>query len=185
MRTNWIAWVLALVAAQGWASGKETSKSDCPMHQQHMASQKGDPSEEAEHFAGVRERSDQGMGFSHKKTIHHFGLTRQGGFISAESVDANDIASQDSIRRHFEAITKAFSSGDFNLPMLIHGKTPPGVRTMKRLRSLIKYEVEETERGARVVIFTQDTKARSAIHKFLRFQIEDHQTGDALAVGIQ
>jgi len=33
--------------------------------------------------------------------------------------------------------------------------------------------------GGRVVARTDDAAARAAIHEFLRFQIEEHQTGDS------
>jgi hypothetical protein len=39
--------------------------------------------------------------------------------------------------------------------------------------------VEDTERGAQVVIRTADAEALKAVHAFLRFQISDHRTGDS------
>ena len=44
----------------------------CPMHREHM--------KEASHYqANVDKRGDQGMGFSHDKTTHHFRLYADGG----------------------------------------------------------------------------------------------------------
>jgi hypothetical protein len=40
----------------------------------------------------------------------------------------------------------------------------------------------ETENGGRVLIETKDAEALAAVHEFLRFQIEDHQTGDPTEV---
>jgi hypothetical protein len=71
-----------------------------------------------------------------------------------------------------------FSEGDFEAPMLIHGRTPPGVPVMKRKKTGIQWKYEELENGARVVATTKDPEALSAIHEFLRFQIADHRTGD-------
>jgi hypothetical protein len=53
---------------------------------------------------------------------------------------------------------------------------------MKRLRNVIDYKVESTEKGARIHIRTKDSQALRAIHEFLRFQISDHQTGDPVEV---
>jgi hypothetical protein len=39
-----------------------------------------------------------------------------------------------------------------------------------------------TVRGAQLRIATHDTQALTAIRSFLRFQIQDHQTGDSLEV---
>jgi hypothetical protein len=64
--------------------------------------------------------------------------------------------------------------------MFIHDQVPPGVDAMKRLKAEISYEFEKTESGARVRIKTNNAEALAAVHDFLRFQIKEHQTGDAL-----
>jgi hypothetical protein len=66
--------------------------------------------------------------------------------------------------------------------MLIHAQTPPGVPVMQKLKSEIEYRFEETERGATIHISTTNSEALQAIYEFLRFQIKEHQTGDALDV---
>jgi hypothetical protein len=53
---------------------------------------------------------------------------------------------------------------------------------MKKLRTLIQYRLEETDRGGRILISTESPKALRAVHQFLRFQIQDHQTGDSVAI---
>jgi hypothetical protein len=130
----------------------------------------------------VQARGDQAMGFSHAKTTHHFALRSDGGSIFAEAVDGSDGASRDAVRSHMSHIASAFSNGDFAMPMFIHGRTPPGVDTMKRLKDRITYRAEETEKGGRVAIKTTDPEALRAVHAFLTFQIEDHHTGDTTTV---
>lgn len=132
--------------------------------------------------AGVVQRGDQVMGFSHDKTTHHFRLYKDGGSIEALANNPADATSRDDIREHLQHIAGMFKSGDFNAPMLIHARTPPGVPTMKKLRSQIEYRVEETPSGARVRVSSQNPKAVAAIHDFLRFQIQDHKTGDSTAI---
>ena len=46
------------------------------------------------------------------------------------------------------------------------------------LRDRIRYRYSETPMGGRVDIIATDPAAIAAIHRFLRFQIEDHKTGD-------
>jgi hypothetical protein len=134
------------------------------------------------HLAGVNARGDQGMGLSHEKTTHHFHLLADGGAIEIESNGPTDAVSQQAIRQHLTMIGAKFSQGDFAIPMFIHATVPPGVETMKQLKSRITYEAENTERGAQLRITTHDAEALTAIHSFLRFQIQDHQTGDSLEV---
>jgi hypothetical protein len=135
-----------------------------------------------DHFAGVNARGDQGMGFSHEKTTHHFHLFTDGGSIEIASNDAADNDSQKAIRDHLSMIAQRFSQGDFSIPIFIHATTPPGVETMKRLNKEISYLVGNTRGGAEIRITTADSDAIRAVHDFLRFQIEDHQTGDSLEV---
>ncbi len=122
------------------------------------------------------------MGFSHEKTIHHFRLTPEGGTIEALATDPSDATSRQEIRTHLGHIAQMFHEGNFNAPMLIHGRTPPGIPTMKKLRKEIQYDVQKTASGAQVKVSSRNPRAITAIHQFLRFQIRDHQTGDPLAI---
>ena len=134
------------------------------------------------HAEGVNERGDRVMGFDHTKTTHHFRLYADGGAIEVTANDADDKQSRDRIRKHLGHIAQMFAAGDFIAPMLIHDRVPPGVPVMRRLKSEIKYDYEEAERGARVRIRTASPEALQAVHEFLRIQIEDHKTGDTTEV---
>jgi hypothetical protein len=140
----------------------------CPM-------MKGDNS-----TAAVNARGEEGMGFSQTATTHHFLLMHDGGAIQVEANDPKDATSRDEIRMHLAHISRMFSDGDFNIPMFVHDKTPPGVPVMEKLKADIEYKYEETEQGGRVRIKTASQEALAAIHEFLRFQIKEHQTGDPL-----
>jgi hypothetical protein len=130
----------------------------------------------------MNKRGEKHMGFDHLKTRHHFLLANDGGSILVEANDVNDTKSRDQIRGHLRHIAMMFSEGNFDVPMLIHEKTPPGSEAMKQLKSEIGYEFRETERGASIKISTSDAQAMKAIHEFLRFQITEHKTGDPLEV---
>jgi hypothetical protein len=67
--------------------------------------------------------------------------------------------------------------------MLIHGQVPPGVPVLRELKGDVKYKFEKLDHGGRVRISTKNADALRAVHEFLRFQISDHQTGDAPTVG--
>jgi hypothetical protein len=122
------------------------------------------------------------MGFSHNMTTHHFRLLPDGGSIEVNADDPDDRSSREAVQQHLQHIARAFSEGDFNLPMFIHATHPPGVAVMKRLRKQIEYQETATPNGAQVRITTADPQAITAIHDFLRFQIKDHHTGDPMAV---
>jgi hypothetical protein len=143
--------------------------------------QQASPSQE-DHSAGVNARGDQGMGFRHARTTHHFHLFSDGGSIEIASNDAADAESQKAIRDHLSMIAERFSQGDFAIPMFIHATSPPGIETMKRLNKEISYLVKNTTGGAEIRITTDDPDAIRAIHDFLKFQITDHRTGDSLEV---
>jgi hypothetical protein len=131
----------------------------------------------------MNKRGDHIMGFDHTKTTHHFMLQESGGSIEVTANNAADVESSDQIRMHLKHIAKMFAEGNFNAPMLVHDQTPPGVPVMEELKSEIKYNFEEIDRGAAVRISTTNPTALRAIHDFLRFQIKEHKTGDSLVVG--
>jgi hypothetical protein len=130
------------------------------------------------HHDAVDKRGDHVMGFSREKTTHHFRLYKDGGAIEVTANDIKDTESRDQIQMHLGHIAKVFADGDFNAPMLIHDRVPPGVPVMQRLKAEIKYEFQKTDRGGTVRITTSNSEARKAVHEFLRFQIDDHRTGD-------
>jgi hypothetical protein len=146
---------------------KPEPQTACPMHAAH---------------AQMNGRGEKGMGFSQIATTHHFFLNSDGGVIQVEASDSADAANRNEIRMHLGHIAKAFQSGDFDIPMFVHDTVPPGVREMKRLRKNIQYSFEETPNGGRVIIFSANKEALEAIHRFLRFQIEEHKTGDQMEV---
>jgi len=137
------------------------------------------PQSHDQHNADVNRRGDQGMGFDHEKTTHHFQLMPDGGAIQVEANHPKDTASIDQIREHLNHIAQMFAAGDFTAPMMIHAQTPPGVAVMERLKAEIGYRFEETEAGGRIRITTANGEALAAIHEFLRFQIKDHGTSDS------
>ena len=154
------------VVAFPLAFGQTMDMKSCPMMQS------------SQHAKGVDHRGDQAMGFSHEKTQHHFRLFSDGGSIDVvvkSKTDADQVAA---IRTHLKMIAGMFSQGDFHLPMFIHDRAVPGQKTMQSKRRAITYSYGDLSEGGRVRIRTSDVKALAAIHKFLRFQVKDHRTGD-------
>ena len=131
-----------------------------------------------DHHAMVNAHGDHEMGFSHEKTTHHFELSYDGGAIDVRANDVKDTASRDQIRGHFHHIVQMFTAGNFKVPMLVHSVDVPGTATMSRLKDQLHWDLVETPRGARINIVADNKEALDAVHEFLRFQIEDHQTGD-------
>jgi hypothetical protein len=112
------------------------------------------------------------------KTTHHFRLLSDGGVIELTANSPSDVASRDAIRQHLAKMEAMFQQGDFSVPTIVHGQTPPGVATMKRLKDQLRYTVENLPEGGEVRITTSNPEARSAVYDFLRFQIREHKTGD-------
>jgi len=148
----------------------DDSMKDCPMHAQQA------------HHATVESHGDQAMGFPHDKTTHHFRMMSDGGAIEVTVNDPNDKLNAGAIRSHLSHITMMFGDADFSIPTFIHDGVPPGVTTMKLMKSAIHYTCDEIPSGGRIRIKSADPIAVAAIHDFLRFQITEHQTGDTLEV---
>ncbi len=177
---------LGIASASAQDAVKPDAKDDmssCPMHAQHMKEAAAKAATKG-HLGDVQKRGEahEGMGFSQTATTHHFILTSNGGYIQVTANDLNDKDSIEQIQTHLSHISMMFAKGDFSIPHFVHDQTPPGVATMQRLKSQITYTKEDMESGARVLIQTKSPQALTAVHQFLKFQIEDHQTGDPVAV---
>ena len=135
-------------------------------------------SKAAEHRAAVDHRHHAATGVSHEASVHHFLLTPEGGTIRLEAASEAPPADREQIRVHLRHVARSFAAGNFELPMLIHDQVPPGVAVMKKMKAAIRYAFSETDRGGEVRITTKDAAALAAVHRFLRFQIDDHGTGD-------
>jgi hypothetical protein len=174
-----IAFYLACLSASQNASAQEAkpattsnqNMADCPMMKTMD-----------DHHGMVMKNGEKAMGFSQTTTTHHFLLLIDGGAIQVEANDASDTKDRDAIRSHLKEIAKQFSDGFFTTPFAVHGRIPDGVPEMDKLKADIQYSYEETANGARVRIATSNPAALAAIYDFLRFQINEHQTGDPLAV---
>ena len=140
------------------------------------------PSPPTRHTEEVQRHGDTAMGFSHLKTTHHFLLTPSGGYIRVAANASTDSFTRDMVRMHLTHIAQAFKAGDFSSPMFTHGRVPPGVPLLKQMKDAVAYQYQETENGGQVRLTSENPRAISAIHQFLRFQIRDHQTGDSTAV---
>ncbi len=161
----------------------------CPLHAQHQAQAQdqdkiaqhdhGGHAGSAEHFAGVDQRGDEVMGFSHQATAHRFLVEPEGGTIQVEVKDPADAESLRQIRTHLAEVARQFAAGDFSMPQAIHDRVLPGVPEMIQHKDAITWRFEELENGGRVMIRTADPAAVAAIHAFLEAQIGDHRTGDA------
>ena len=134
------------------------------------------------HHHEVMARGAQAMGFDQERTTHHFLLYEDGGAVDVSVNDAGDAVNLSAVRGHLREIAQLFKAGDFGKPALTHGREVPGTADMTRLRERISYRFEETPAGGRVRIVTGDPEALAAVHAFLRFQIEDHGTGDSTEV---
>jgi hypothetical protein len=131
-------------------------------------------------FFQTHSRADMGMGFDQAKTIHHFILTKDGGYIDIAVRNASDSANREAIRKHLQHVAGMFKAGDFSVPMFIHDENPDGIQVMKRLAAAIDYRYTQTKTGARLTIVTNNREALQGIHAFLRYQIREHHTGDSL-----
>jgi hypothetical protein len=162
----------------------EKQTNTCPMMEADNSKASRDADSHARH-AGVNMRGEKAMGFSQSATTHHFLLMPDGGAIQVEVNNPEDSVNREEIRAHLKHISQMFSNGNFEIPLLVHDQVPPGVPVMQELKAEISYTFEETQKGARVRISTQNPKALAAIHDFLRFQIQDHGTSDPLQVNSQ
>ena len=123
------------------------------------------------------------MGFDQSQTKHHFSLFKDGGAIEVTVKDPADTTNRDAIRSHLRHTAVMFADGNFDNPMLVHDtRNVPGAAVMRSRKDRIRYDYRDVENGGRVNIVTSDRDTLAAVHAFLRFQIDEHKTGDSTEV---
>jgi hypothetical protein len=128
----------------------------------------------------LEKRGADAMGFDQGAATHHFQILPTGGAIEVVVKEATDAGTLDAIRRHLRGIADEFARGEFASPVATHAEVPPGARDMMRLTDAITYRYEDVPSGGRVAITTTHPRALAAVHEFLRYQITEHKTGDAM-----
>jgi hypothetical protein len=106
-----------------------------------------------------RAASHEGMGFNQTTTTHDFYLTQTGGIIQVTAKDPRNTEQIATVQMHLKTHRGMFSAGDFSSPHFVHDRVPPGVPTMKRLRSSIRYTSESMDDGGRIRIATESPEA--------------------------
>jgi hypothetical protein len=111
--------------------------------------------------AGVVQRgeSHKGIGFNQTTTTHDFHLTQTGGVIQVTAKDPRNTEQIATVQMHLKHIVGMFSEDEFSIPHFVHDTVPPGVPTMKRLRSSIRYTSESMDDGGRSRIATESPEA--------------------------
>jgi hypothetical protein len=163
---------LALGLTHAAAAAQHPSMPAGMSHAEHLAQMEKD--------AALKERGARAMGFDQDKATHHFRLDRTGGAIEVVADDLTDQALSQQIRTHLESIAKEFAAGDFGKPLATHAELPPGTSIMRQQRRALAFVYEELPGGGRVRITASNARATDAVHRFLRYQIREHKTGDAM-----
>lgn len=127
-------------------------------------------------FAAMQERGKAAMGVDQYESTHHFDALPDGGRIELLRNDG-DSAEVSRIRAHMRDIARAFASGDFSTPAIVHLRQVPGADVMAERRAEIHYEAHDLPRGAEVRMRTTDPEALRAIHRFMAFQRQEHHAG--------
>jgi hypothetical protein len=141
--------------------------------QTHEARQHGAHGQDSA-FAAMQARGRDAMGVDQYTSLHRFDALRDGGRIELRR-DRDDSVGTAVIREHMRAIARAFASGDFTTPAMVHLQTVPGADVMRERRRAIRYESIDLPRGAALRIRSSDPVAVAAIHRFLAFQRREHR----------
>jgi hypothetical protein len=125
-------------------------------------------------FSRLQARGRMVMGVDQYASKHRFDDLPDGGRIELQT-SPTDTSSVAAIRGHLAGIARAFGSGDFSDPMLVHADSVPGTAIMSARRKAIQYRFEPLPGGGDVRISTRDSEAVKAVHAFLAFQRREHR----------
>lgn len=131
----------------------------------------GDPTQE------MNARFSKALGVSLDKVALHYYLVKNGGVIELASKDPNDTATIEAIQKYLQTQKDLWEKGKDPVTE-VHGKAPESVNLMRKLRNDITFYTAKTDTGAVLRMFSINNQARGAIQEYLKFEIEEHKTGD-------
>lgn len=114
------------------------------------------------------------MPFDLSKTRHTFQDRPDGGLQTVTANDPNDTVQVSLIRQHLQEEASRFARGDFEDPMAIHGKTMPGIDTLRSGSARISVSYREIPGGAAIGYYTNEDALIKALHRWFAAQRMDH-----------
>jgi hypothetical protein len=123
-------------------------------------------------------RATKVSGFDSDRVTRHFYVLKNGGAVEITAKDPNDEATIKAIQAHLKKESDQLTKGNFEIAANIYGRTPESAPQLKKLRDDVTYATVPQENGGVLRMLTVNPTAKSAIHDYLRFQIDQLKTGD-------
>lgn len=156
VRAAGVLLLLSALASLGWSQAPASSETD------------------------LNSRFSKALGTDASKIVQHYYLVKNGGVIEFTAKDPNDSPTISAVQKYLDAQKDLFEKGKTDTDADVHGRVPDGVPTLKKLRNEITFFAVKTDEGAALRMFSVNDQARQAIQDFLKFQINEHKTGDPL-----
>lgn len=123
----------------------------------------------------IEKKSSQVMPFDLTETVHYFLKNNSGGTQQVIAKNATDTNQIHLIRHHLKQISQQFSQGNYSAPAKIHGKTMPGLLTLKQAdKNQISIEYKKINTGAEIRYSSREPNIILAIHQWFDAQLTDH-----------
>ena len=130
----------------------------------------------------LKTRVSKVLGTDVDKIVQHYYLVKNGGVIEFTAKDPADNATISTVQKYLETQKDLFEKGKADADTGVYGKVPDGLPALKKLRNDITFFAVNTDSGAALRMFSVNDQARQAIQDFMKFQINEHKTGDPLQV---
>jgi hypothetical protein len=117
-------------------------------------------------------------GFDSERVNRHFYVLKNGGAVEVTVKDPSDESTIKAIQAHLKKESDLWTKGNFDTVTAAYGRAPEGALQLKKLRDNVTFAVVQEENGAVIRMLTVNPQAKSAIHDYLKFQIDQLKTGD-------
>lgn len=128
----------------------------------------------------LNSRFSKTLGIDIDKVAQHYYLVRAGGVIELTAKDPNDTSTVKAIQKYLDMQKDLFEKGKNESENEVHGKVPDGAPVLKKMRNEITFYSGKTDEGGVLRMFTTNEQAKQAVYEFIKFEIGEHNTGDAL-----
>ena len=117
-------------------------------------------------------------GFDSERVVRHFYLLKNGGAIEVVAKDPKDETTVKAVQTYLKKESDSWTKGNFENVNAMYGKLPEGTPELKKLRDSVTFAAVPEESGGVLRLLTVNPQAKSAIHEYLKYQIDQFKSGD-------
>ena len=131
---------------------------------------------------GQQPANPEPIHYDRHRVVHHFYLYPDGGIMTLAVADPSDTETRKAVRAYVQRVSQLMVGGNLARLREQFGEGVPGLDRIAEARArkaTLTVRSSAPDEGSHIIFTTADPQVLQGLHEFLRFQINDLNTGDS------